>query len=81
MNKLYFGDNLKILKNKIPSGCVNLIYLGPSFQDGNDYNQIFQLQAADIKGTAAQIKVFENTWRRGEETEKEFDGLSTEPSA
>lgn len=29
MNKLYFGDNLEILRNKIPSGCVDLIYLDP----------------------------------------------------
>jgi site-specific DNA-methyltransferase (adenine-specific) len=29
MNTLYFGDNLEILRDKIPSDYVDLIYLDP----------------------------------------------------
>ena len=77
MNKLYFGDNLEILRDKIPSGCVDLIYLDPPFQSGKNYNQIFQPQAAGIKGATAQIKAFEDTWQWGEEAEREYQGLIT----
>lgn len=77
MNKLYFGDNLEILRDKIPSDCVDLIYLDPPFQSGKNYNQIFQPQAAGIKGATAQITAFEDTWTWGEEAEKEYQGLIT----
>ncbi|MBN2379817.1 hypothetical protein JXM67_08460 [candidate division WOR-3 bacterium] len=29
-NRLYFGDNLEALRNKIPDSSVNLIYFNPS---------------------------------------------------
>jgi 16S rRNA G966 N2-methylase RsmD len=30
-NKLYFGDNLKILREYVPDASVDLIYLDPPF--------------------------------------------------
>lgn len=30
-NKLYFGDNLEIMREHIPSESVDLIYLDPPF--------------------------------------------------
>jgi site-specific DNA-methyltransferase (adenine-specific) len=30
-NTLYFGDNLKVLRDNIPSKSVDLIYLDPPF--------------------------------------------------
>jgi site-specific DNA-methyltransferase (adenine-specific) len=77
MNTLYFGDNLDILRDKISSDCVDLIYLDPPFQSGKNYNIIFQPELNKIKAATAQIKTFQDTWRWGDEAENEFQGLIT----
>ncbi|MBU2530395.1 MAG: site-specific DNA-methyltransferase, partial [Elusimicrobia bacterium] len=76
-NALYYGDNLKILKQYIKDNSIDLIYLDPPFQSGKNYNRIFQPEKGDIKGEAAQIKAFEDTWKWGAEAEKNFKGLIT----
>jgi adenine specific DNA methylase Mod len=73
MNTLYYGDNLEILKNHIKNKTIDLIYLDPLFQSGKNHNQIFQPQAAGIKGATVQIKAFEDTWQWGKEAEREFN--------
>jgi len=74
-NKLYFGDNLDILKDKIPDNSVDLIYLDPPFKSGKTYNIIFQPEVGEYKGATAQIKTFEDTWKWGEEAERNYEGL------
>lgn len=75
VNKLYFGDNLDILRDKIPDNFVDLIYLDPPFQSGKDYNQIFQPGNGEYKGATAQIQAFEDTWKWGPEAQKAYEGL------
>lgn len=41
-NTLFFGDNLEILREKIPSNLVDLIYLDPPFNSQADYNILFK---------------------------------------
>ena len=77
MNTLYYGDNLDILKNHIKDETVDLIYLDPPFQSGKNYNIIFQPKTGEIRGATSQIKTFEDTWRWGEEAEKEYTELIT----
>jgi DNA modification methylase len=77
MNKLYYGDNLEILRDKIASNSIDLIYLDPPFQSGKDYNIIFKTDSNKANGATAQISTFEDTWKWGDEPEKEFDGLIT----
>ena len=43
-NKLYFGDNLPILREHIPDGSVDLIYLDPPFNSKATYNVLFSEQ-------------------------------------
>ena len=40
MNKLYYGDNLHVLRDRhnFPDACVDLIYLDPPFNSKRDYN-------------------------------------------
>jgi site-specific DNA-methyltransferase (adenine-specific) len=59
-NKLYYGDNLEIIRRYIKDESVDLIYLDPPFKSDQDYNVLF----AEHNGThsAAQIKAFEDTW-------------------
>ncbi len=61
MNTLYYGDNLDVLRRYIKDESVDLTYLDPPFKSNQDYNVLF----AEKSGakSAAQIKVFEDTWR------------------
>jgi len=61
MNKLYYGDNLDILRRYVKDESVDLVYLDPPFNSNRDYNVLFAEQSG--KRAAAQIKAFEDTWR------------------
>ncbi|MBU1273995.1 MAG: restriction endonuclease [Proteobacteria bacterium] len=60
-NKLYYGDNLDILRRYLDSESVDLIYLDPPFNSNQDYNVLFAEQ--DGTRSAAQISAFQDTWR------------------
>ncbi len=54
MNKLYFGDNLEILR-EMNDACVDLICTDPPFNSGHDYNAFFN-------ASASQRKTFVHNW-------------------
>ncbi len=60
MNKLFYGDNLNILRRYIKDESVDLIYLDPPFNSNRNYNVLFK----DESGMEAdsQIMAFEDTW-------------------
>jgi site-specific DNA-methyltransferase (adenine-specific) len=60
-NKLYFGDNLQVMRTHIANASVDLIYLDLPFKSNQDYNVMFAEQ--DGTRSAAQIKAFEDIWR------------------
>ncbi|MFA6019898.1 MAG: DNA methyltransferase [Rhodospirillales bacterium] len=66
-NTLYYGDNLKVLREVIAEESIDLIYLDPPFNSQADYNVLFKSSSG--KGTAAQIEAFKDTWSWGEEAE------------
>jgi site-specific DNA-methyltransferase (adenine-specific) len=66
-NKLYFGDNLKILREYVPDASVDLIYLDPPFNSQATYNVLFKEKTGEE--SAAQIMAFEDTWQWGRESE------------
>jgi DNA modification methylase len=41
-NRLFYGDNLTIMKNAIPRSSVDLIYLDPPFNSQRSYNLIYK---------------------------------------
>ena len=43
--ELYYGDNLDILRNKIPGDSVDLCYIDPPFNSKKDYNIIYNNQS------------------------------------
>lgn len=61
MNRLYYGDNLDVLRRHLDDGSVDLVYLDPPFNSNAAYNVLF----AERDGTqaASQMKAFEDTWR------------------
>jgi hypothetical protein len=64
-NKLYFGDNLKILREYVPDASVDLIYLDPPFNSSATYNVLFKEKSGEE--SAAQITAFEDTWQWSQE--------------
>ena len=41
-NKLFYGDNLDVLRHEIASESVDLIYLDPPFNSNANYNILFK---------------------------------------
>ncbi len=72
-NKLFFGDNLDILRNHIPDETADLIYLDPPFNSAANYNVLFQEKTGEK--SAAQITAFEDTWHWGSESEEAYHDL------
>src|SRR5450756_38676 len=60
VNKLYYGDNLFIMREYIPDESVDLIYLDPPFNSKATYNVLFHEK--DGTDSPAQITAFEDTW-------------------
>jgi len=47
-NKLFFGDNLRILREHVADESVDLVYLDPPFNSNANYNVLFKENAASI---------------------------------
>ncbi len=71
MNRLYYGDNLDVLRLHVESESVDLVYLDPPFNSNASYNVLF----AEKDGTqaASQIKAFEDTWKWDEGAARAFE--------
>jgi DNA modification methylase len=70
-NKLYYGDNLQVLRDYIPDASVDLIYLDPPFNSRQDYNVLFAEK--DGHRSAAQITAFKDTWEWNEEAARSYE--------
>ncbi len=55
-NRLFFGDNLHIMR-QLPSNSIDLIYIDPPFFSGRSYNVIF--------GDKNEVRSFSDIWDGG----------------
>jgi len=62
-NKLYYGDNLEVLREHIADESVDLIYLDPPFNSNASYSILFK--SPEGQGADAQIEAFSDTWTWG----------------
>lgn len=83
-NKLYYGDNLEVLRKYIKDETVDLCYIDPPFNSKRNYNQIYNNIGGEDK---AQAQAFIDTWTwdtRGEEGFAEitsnYNGVFTKQS-
>ena len=51
MNALYYGDNLSVLRESIPTETVDLIYLDPPFNSQANYNVLFKAPTGEQSNT------------------------------
>jgi len=70
-NHLFYGDNLKVLREEIADESVDLIYLDPPFNSNATYNQLFA--GPDGSQSAAQIEAFNDTWHWTDSAEQAYD--------
>lgn len=67
MNKLYYGDNLTIMQ-RMPSACVDLIYLDPPFNSKQNYNLMYKTLTG--KPVPEQAEAFCDTWEMDAQKEE-----------
>ena len=73
-NKLFYGDNLDVLRDQITSDSVDLVYLDPPFNSNPNYNILFKSKTGD--GSDAKIEAFEDTWHWNDHAEHAFDQVA-----
>lgn len=62
-NRLYYGDNLSVLREQVADASVDLIYLDPPFNSNANYSVLFK--SPDGAGADAQIEAFNDNWTWG----------------
>ena len=66
-NKLFYGDNLEVLRKYIKDETVDLCYIDPPFNSKRNYNQIYNNIG---KEDQAQAQAFIDTWTWDNAAEK-----------
>jgi DNA modification methylase len=59
-NRLYFGDNLTVLREHVKDESVDLIYLDPPFNSNANYNVLFRSPSGHESD--AQVEAFRDSW-------------------
>jgi len=72
-NTLFYGDNLPILREHIPSNSIDLIYLDPPFNSNRSYNVLFKDESG--QESEAQITAFEDSWHWNMAAEETYHEL------
>jgi site-specific DNA-methyltransferase (adenine-specific) len=76
MRKLYFGDNLSVLREHVADGSVDFIYLDPPFNSQARYNVLFKSPKEDV--ASAQASAFVDFWSWGQEAEGAYHEILTQ---
>lgn len=71
-NRLYYGDNLDVLRRKIADESVDLCYIDPPFNSKRNYFQIYNNQGGEDR---AQAQAFMDTWEWGKEADEGLEWI------
>jgi len=71
-NRLFFGDNLEVLREHIADESVDLVYLDPPFNSNRNYSVIFSRGGRQDSENSAQIEAFEDTWHWTQTTDQQY---------
>jgi len=75
MNTLYYGDNLKVLREHIKDESIDLIYLDPPFNSNRSYNVLFKDESG--LSSESQITAFDDAWHWGDSAQQTYHELLT----
>jgi site-specific DNA-methyltransferase (adenine-specific) len=78
-NTLFYGDNLPILRDYLPTESVDLVYLDPPFNSNRSYNVLFKDETGHE--SESQLVAFDDTWHWGEAAEQTYHALVTDAPA
>jgi len=78
-NTLFYGDNLPILRDYIPTESVDLVYLDPPFNSNRSYNVLFKDETGHE--SESQFVAFDDTWHWGDAAEQTYHALVTDAPA
>uniref|UniRef100_UPI0026335861 DNA methyltransferase n=1 Tax=Brachyspira sp. TaxID=1977261 RepID=UPI0026335861 len=80
VNKLFYGDNLDVMNNKIPNNSIDLIYLDPPFNSNRNYNMIYTTNTGQPvpEGAIAFCDAWELTEDKLDEIKEFANELETE---
>ena len=73
MNRLYYGDNLTIMRDHMKLASVDLIYLDPPFNSQQEYNAIYKDETG--RPLPDQIEAFCDLWDLDEERERALKAM------
>jgi len=73
-NKLYYGDNLEVLRKHVKDETVDLCYIDPPFNSKRNYNQIYNNIG---KEDVAQARAFVDTWTWNSIANEGFDEITS----
>lgn len=73
-NKLFYGDNLDVLRKYIKDETVDLCYIDPPFNSKRNYNQIYNNIGKEDR---AQAQAFTDTWTWDTIADKGMDEIKT----
>ena len=68
MNRLWYGDCLTIMRDKMKSRSVDIIYLDPPFNSNREYNAIYKDETG--RPLPDQIEAFCDLWTLDEQRER-----------
>jgi site-specific DNA-methyltransferase (adenine-specific) len=71
-NKLYYGDNLEVLRHYINDETIDLCYIDPPFNSKRNYNMIYNNIGKEDR---AQAQAFVDTWEWNEAATKGYEEL------
>lgn len=72
-NKLYYGDNLDVLREYVNDESVDLVYLDPPFNSNATYNVLFKEKDGSL--AASQLQAFEDTWEWDQNAANAFEEM------
>ncbi|AVE00430.1 DNA methylase [Streptomyces phage OzzyJ] len=77
-NRLYYGDNLDVLRQNIADQSVDLVYLDPPFNSNRKYSLLFKEKSGEE--SQAQMEAFDDTWTWSHDAEALFLDLLNAPT-
>lgn len=73
MNKLFYGDNLDVLRKYVRDETVDLCYIDPPFNSKRNYNQIYNNIGGEDRAPA---QAFVDTWTWDRHAESCYEQIS-----